>query len=235
MRTKIIILFNYLIILQSCNSEKIDLASIKLPIHKSILIKDEIDVKKHPFIYDPNLIAYEYTDSKMLTYNQNDLSNSVDFDISATYCGKNYLNLLVNEKAKKIEGYQLHTYTTEESEKLFNSLKKKLGLPNYDDNDKIDRHIVWENEDEIYVLNIGYNSIIQNKKTDEANLIVLINQLDNLIMHINSATFYEFYLKERKRQNKNLKNYSYLTFAKEENNNGNDFYLKGIKGLKINQ
>ncbi|MBE0391831.1 hypothetical protein BJQ96_01676 [Flavobacterium sp. PL0002] len=175
---KIIYILLLGILLQSCNSEKIDLALIKLPINKSILIKDEIELNKHPFIYEPNLIAYEYTDSKMLTYNHNDLSNSIDTDISATYCGKNYLNLLVNEKAKKIEGYQLHTYTTEESEKLFNSLKKKLGLPNYDDNDKIDRHIVWENEDEIYVFNIGYNSIIQNKKTDEANLIVLVNQLE---------------------------------------------------------
>jgi len=234
MRKKVYI-FYCLILLQSCNSEKIDLASIKLPINKSILIKNEIDLKKSPFIYDSNLIAYVYTDSKMLTYNNNDLSNSIRADVSATYCGKNYLNLLVNEKTKKIEGYQLHTYTKEESEKLFNSLKKKLGLPSYDDNDKIDRHIVWENEDEIYVFNIGYNSIIQNKKTDEANLIVLINQLDNLIMYLNSTTFYEFYLKERKRKKKNLKNYSYLIFAKEENKNGNEYYLKGIKGLKINQ
>ncbi|KUJ63470.1 hypothetical protein AR687_01915 [Flavobacteriaceae bacterium CRH] len=232
MKKKIIVFFNCVILLQSCNSQKNDLGTFNLPLNKSILIKNEIDLNKRPFIYDPNLIAYEFSSSKMLIYNNNDLSNSINNDVSETYCGKNYINLLVNEKVKKIEGYQLHTYTKEESQKLFNSLKKKLGLPNYDDLDKIDRHIVWENENEIYIFNIGYNSIIQNTKTDEANLAVLITQLDKLIMHLNSTTFYESYLKERKKQNKNLKNYSYFVFAQEQNNKGNNYYLKGIKGIK---
>ncbi|MDY0989541.1 hypothetical protein BSF41_27990 [Flavobacterium sp. ACN2] len=216
------------ILMQSCNSQKKDLAQIKLPTSKSTLINNEIDQKKQPFIYDPNLTAYEYKDSEMLTYDNNDLSNSIDEDVSATYSGKNYLNLLVNEKTKKIEGYQFHTYTKQESEKLFNSLNKKLGLPNYDDKDKIDRHVVWEDENEIYVFNIGYNAIIQNIKTDEVNLIVLNNQLDNLIMYINSTTYYEAYLKERKKKNLNVKNYSYSVFAKEQSNKGNKYYLKGI-------
>lgn len=232
MKIKNIVFFSWVILLQSCNSQNNDLATFKLPLNKSILIKNKINLNKHPFIYDPNLIAYEYTDSKMLIYNNHDLSNSIDENTSATYCGKNYLNLLVNEKSKKIEGYQLHTYTKEESQQLFNSLKKKLGIPNYDDLDEIDRHVVWENENEIYVFNIGYNSIIQNTKTDEGNLIVVVNKLEKLVIYLNNTTFYEPYLKERKRLNKNLKDYSYLIFAKEENTKGNNYYLKGIKGLK---
>jgi hypothetical protein len=219
-----------MVLLQSCNTQKADLSLFKFPINKNRLINNEIKFKKEQFLYDDNLIAYEYTESNMLTYANNNLSNSID-DNSATYCGKNYLQLLVDEKTKKNQGYQLHTYTKKESVNLFNSLKRTLGSPNYDDG-AIDRHIIWENENSIYILNIGFNSKIQNIETVDANLLVLNNQLEKLILYVNSTTYYESYLKERKRQKKDYKNYSYKTFAEEEKNNGTEYYSKGIKGLK---
>jgi hypothetical protein len=231
MKHKIILFLICIILLQSCNSQGIDLARLKFPIDKNTLITNKVEFKRDQCIYDPSLIGYEYTESNMLSFDYNNLSNSID-DNSATYCGKNYLKLLVDEELKKIQGYQLHTYTKDESITLFNSLKSKLGLPNYDDDNEIERHVIWENENLIYIFNISYDAKIQDIKTVDANLLVLNNQLEELILYINNATFYDDYLKERKKQNKSLKNYSYATFAKEEYSQGTNYYLKGTKGLK---
>lgn len=231
MKHKIIFFLICMVLLQGCNSQEIDLGILKFPMDKDNLINNKIEFKTDQFIYDPSLIAYEYSESNMLSYDNNILSNSVDQN-SDTYCGKNFLKLLVNEKLKKIQGYQLHTYTKDESITLFNSLKSKLGVPDYDDDDKIERHVIWENENSIYIFNIVYDAKIQGVKTVDANLFVLNNQLEELVLYINNATFYDDYIKERKKRNKSLKNYSYATFAKEEYNKGTDYYLKGTKGLK---
>lgn len=224
-----IFLLSCLLTIASCNKSK-DLSEETLPINKNYFIDNEIKYNKKTFLYDQNLVGYEYTESNMLTYSNNDLSNSID-DSSATYSGKNYLQLLIDEKNKKIQGYQIHLYTKSESLKLYNSLKKKLGHPNYDDGE-LDRHIIWEDENSIYILNIGFNSKIQNIETIETNLFVLSNRLEQLILYLSSTTYYEYYLRERKKQKKNYKTFSYKTFANEEKEHGTEYYIKGIKGLK---
>lgn len=231
MKYEKIILLIFFTLLISCNSQKIDLSELKFPISKNSIINEEIKLKKEPFIFDQNLTTYEYTESNMLSYNGTSLAGSLD-ENSTSYSGKNNLKLLVDEKKQQIQGYQLQTYTEEGSSILINSIRNKLGSPNYDDDDKVDRHIVWENKNSTYIFNISYHTKINSVKSVETVLFFINNDLEELIFHLNSISYYESYLKERKKKNKVFANYSYSTFAKEQQDNGTDYYLKGIKGLK---
>lgn len=228
---KKMIFFIYLSLLLGCNSQEFDLSKLKFPLDKNSIINDNMVFKKQSFVFDQSLIAYEFTQSDMLSFNGNNLTGSVD-ENSSTYSGQNNVKLLVNENQQIVQGYQLQTYTEKESIILSNLIKDKLGNPNYDDDDKINRHIVWEIQNATYIFNISYQSKINSVKTVETVLYVINNDLEKLVFHLNSITYYESYLKERKKQNKVFANYSYSIFAKEQQDNGTDYYLKGTKGIK---
>ncbi|TZF99624.1 hypothetical protein FW781_06760 (plasmid) [Chryseobacterium panacisoli] len=196
----------------SCSTAKEDLANTLFPLKKEKVLSG-LDYTEKKSALDENLIAYQVKDMNTFSlygqYFANEIKNN-----SATYAGKNYLELLGD--AKDINGYKIHLYTQKESEKLEKLLLGKLGKPAFDKGNETERNIIWETSGKIYILNNG-NAEIQGEKTKESDLLCLNTNFTTLIINATQATKYSEYLKFRIKNNKKVENYPYSVYNKEEN------------------
>ena len=209
---KMIILINILLLLISCNN-KVEISDIDFPVKKDILLKN-IKYRIDNSIYVAGVLTYEvnqFNDYKF--FNEN-----FDAEIepnSATYCGKNYLRFIGNQEV--INGFQIHIWTKEESEKILNTLLKNLGKPCFEKDGGFEKYFIWEKSNKIYILNQGYDVIIQDKKTIESDLLCLnANNLINVAISATSNTKYSDYLEYRLNYKRNITTYPYTEYIKEK-------------------
>ncbi|UTX50487.1 hypothetical protein [Chryseobacterium sp. MA9] len=196
----------------SCSTAKEDLSNVLFPVKKEKILNG-LDYTEKKSALDENLIAYQVKDMNTFSLYGQYFANEIKSN-SATYAGKNYLELLGN--SKDINGYKIHLYTRKESEKLEKLLLGKLGKPAFDKGNETERNIIWETSGKLYILNSG-NAEIQGEKTKESDLLCLNTNFTTLIINATQATQYSEYLKFRMKNNKKVENYPYSVYNKEEN------------------
>jgi len=196
----------------SCSNAKEDLSNVLFPVKKEKILSG-IDYTEKKSILDENLTAYQVKDMNAFIWYGQSFANEIKSN-SATYAGKNYLELLGN--SKDINGYKIHLYTQKESEKLEKLLLEKLGKPAFDKGNETERNIIWETSGKLYMLNNG-NAEIQGEKTKESDLLCLNTNFTTLIINATQTTKYSEYLKFRIKNNKKVENYPYSVYNKEEN------------------
>ena len=210
---KMIILINVLFLLTSCNNDKIEISNIDFPVKTEIFLKNvKYDEDKN--IYREGLLTYEVEQLNAYKF----FDESFDGEIipnSATYSGKNYLQFIGDKD--HISGFQLHLWTKNESEKLLKALMKNLGKTNFEDDKGFEKYFIWESSNKIYILNQGYDAIIQDKKTIESDLLCLdTNNLGDVAVSASSNTKYSNYLEYRLKIKKNIITYPYSAYLKEK-------------------
>lgn len=196
----------------SCSTAKEDLSNVLFPVKKEKILNG-LDYTEKKSALDENLIAYQVKDMNTFSLYGQYFANEIKSN-SATYAGKNYLELLGD--SKDINGYKIHLYTRKESEKLEKLLLGKLGKPAFDKENETERNIIWETSGKLYILNSG-NAEIQGEKTKESDLLCLNTNFTTLIINATQATQYSEYLKFRMKNNKKVENYPYSVYNKEEN------------------
>lgn len=196
----------------SCSTAKEDLSNVLFPVKKEKILNG-LDYTEKKSALDENLIAYQVKDMNTFSLYGQYFANEIKSN-SATYAGKNYLELLGD--SKEINGYKIHLYTRKESEKLEKLLLGKLGKPAFDKGTETERNIIWETSGKLYILNSG-NAEIQGEKTKESDLLCLNTNFTTLIINATQATQYSEYLKFRMKNNKKVENYPYSVYNKEEN------------------
>lgn len=196
----------------SCSTAKEDLSNVLFPVKKEKILNG-LDYTEKKSALDENLIAYQVKDMNTFSLYGQYFANEIKSN-SATYAGKNYLELLGD--SKDINGYKIHLYTRKESEKLEKLLLGKLGKPAFDKGNETERNIIWETSGKLYILNSG-NAEIQGEKTKESDLLCLNTNFTTLIINATQATQYSEYLKFRMKNNKKVENYPYSVYNKEEN------------------
>ncbi|WP_426479580.1 hypothetical protein ACP3T3_09175 [Chryseobacterium sp. CBSDS_008] len=195
----------------SCSTAKEDLSNVLFPVKKEKILNG-LDYTEKKSALDENLIAYQVKDMNAFSLYGQYFANEIKSN-SATYAGKNYLELLGD--AKEINGYKIHLYTQKESEKLEKLLLGKLGKPAFDKGNETERNIIWETSGKLYILNSG-NAEIQGEKTKESDLLCLNTNFTTLIINATQATKYSEYLKFRIKNNKKVENYPYSVYSKEQ-------------------
>ncbi|CAI8750875.1 hypothetical protein [Chryseobacterium sp. IT-36CA2] len=196
----------------SCSTAKEDLSNVLFPVKKEKVLNGP-DYTEKKSALDENLIAYQVKDMNTFSLYGQYFANEIKSN-SATYAGKNYLELLGD--SKDINGYKIHLYTRKESEKLEKLLLEKLGKSAFDKGNETERNIIWETSGKLYILNIG-NAEIQGEKTKESDLLCLNTNFTTLIINATQTTKYSEYLKFRIKNNKKVENYPYSLYDKEEN------------------
>lgn len=196
----------------SCSTAKEDLSNVLFPTKKEKIVSG-IDYTEKKSTLDENLTAYQLKDMNAFSLYGQYFANEIGSN-SATYAGKNYLELLGD--SKDINGYKIHLYTQKESEKLEKLLLEKLGTPAFDKGNEGERNIIWEKPGKIFILNSG-NAEIQGEKTKESDLLCLNTNFTTLIINATQATKYSEYLKFRIKNNKKVESYPYSLYNKEEN------------------
>ncbi|POR18332.1 hypothetical protein BWK58_14710 [Flavobacterium columnare] len=232
---KLINSFLGLVLLQSCTSQTTDISNLSFPIAEKEIIKDVDAFKKEQYIYALGLSKdYEnfevYKSNQKVKFSYNTLN--LDGGIENLKRYQNKIDFIRNGNDKKIYGYELVLYSNEKSLELLKLINQKIGKPNYDDAEDLNRNIIWEIDNQIYYLNINKSTIYNNKKTITSTLRVISTKLSVLSSYLTNPTYYEDYLKEREKKKNNIDKFSYKLFAQEEFKNGNIYYFKGVKGLK---
>lgn len=213
-KNKLIILLLLSVFLISCNDSTIELSTINFPVKKESLInKNKFEVKESK--YKAGLLTYEvsqFTNYKFF----DEIFDGEIVQNSATYSGENYLQFIGNQK--DINGFQIHIYTKNESQKLLKTLVQNLGKPSFEEDKGFEKYFIWENSGNIYILNQGQNAVIQNEKTIESDLLYLnINNLGDVAISATSNTKYSDYLEHRLKYKKNSVTYPYSAYLKEVN------------------
>ncbi|PTT43409.1 hypothetical protein DBR28_00630 [Chryseobacterium sp. HMWF028] len=198
--------------ISSCSTAKEDLSNVLFPVKKEKIVS-VADYTEKKSILDEKLTAYQIKDMNTFSLYGQTFANEIGSS-SATYAGKNYLELLGD--SKEINGYKIHLYTQKESEKLEKLLIDKLGKPAFDKGNETERNIIWETSGKLYILNSG-NAEIQGEKTKESDLLCLNTNVTTLIINATQATKYSEYLKFRIKNNKKVENYPYSVYSKEQN------------------
>lgn len=222
-------------LLQSCNSQNIDLAKMNFPKSKNEIIGGHIDFKKDQYINAlglgekyKNFVVYKFSGQPFLNYNE----KKIDGKLIESKRYHNKVQFIADEEKSIIYGYELSVYTEKESLSLIEGVNSYLGKPNYDDGDSSNRNIIWEDKNYVYYLKINRDVVYNGVKTVETSLTVITVDLNDLAAYLTNPTYYEVYLKERSKKGRKIENYSYSLFVKDELKLGFDYYKKGIKGLK---
>lgn len=211
---KMILILNFLFCFISCNNNKIEIANINFPVKKDVLFENsKYEIKQN--IYGAGILDYEVIQFENYSFYGEILEGKTSLN-STSYSGKNYLKFIGGDK--NINGFQIHIYTKNKSENLLKILLKNLGKPILEEDKGFEKNFIWENSTRFYILNQGYDAVIDNQKTIESDLIsVSTDNLINLAINASSNTKYSSYLEARVKKNKNLKGYSYLQYSKENN------------------
>ena len=143
--------------------------------------------------------------------------------------GRNSVDFNYKKEDGTIESFELHTYTLKTTKELLKTLHENLGKENYlgfedkEAKDKNDFDLkIWETNKVTYFLNYS-KQIIHGEKTIEGWLIVVDNTKDFLLdYYATSFGYWGDYLVTRKE--KNVENYTYQQFLKDEAEEGNDLY-----------
>lgn len=166
-RAKMAILFLLIVFLIFCDDDKIELSNINFPKKIESLLK-KTSYKVNNSIYEAGLLAYEVKQFDDYKFFDEDFDGEI-VPNSATYSGKNYLQFVGNQE--DINGFQIHIWTKNESEKLLKTLLKNLGEPSFENDNDFERYFIWEIPGKIFILRQGYDALIQNKKTIESDLL----------------------------------------------------------------
>lgn len=225
---KKVLIFSALVLMttQYCHSQNIDLATLKFPLAKSA-------VEKYHLVDQEVNAAGKYqrlstTDAGVLNYDKQKLAgkNAASNNFEST----NSVTFFNDESTKKIDGYQLKTFTAPESKKLLTSLNTKLGKPGYDYGTDI-RTRIWESADKKVLYLFEYRSGSAAKSSELAELKVLNVSATLLVNYFLGAGFsrYKDYLLTKARK---TPAYTYTDFLKEMKARGSMTYLQGSNTVK---
>lgn len=213
-KSKLITLFLLIVFLTSCTETKIELASINYPV-KNILLLEDNDFEVDKSRYNAGIVTYKIKDINPYQFFGEDFDGEITSN-SAEYSGKNFLQFMGDKQ--DISGFQIHIYTQNESQKLLKTLLKNLGKPSFEDDKGFEKYLIWENSDKIYILNQGFEAVIQNKKTIESDLLCLkTSNLSDVAIGATSNTKYSDYLEYRLMNKKNVKIYPFTKYIEEVN------------------
>ncbi|WP_312079344.1 hypothetical protein [Chryseobacterium sp.] len=213
-KSKLITIILLIVFLTSCTETKIELASINYPI-KNILLLEDNDFEVDNSRYDTEIVTYKIKDMNSYQFFGENFDGEITSN-SAEYSGKNFLQFMGDKE--EINGFQIHVYTQSESQKLLKTLLKNLGKPSFEDDKGFEKYLVWENSDKIYILNQGFEAVIQNKKTIESDLLCLkTSKLIDVAIGATSNTKYADYLEYRLKNKKNVKIYPFTKYIEEVN------------------
>ena len=203
------IFINLLLLLISCSNNKVEISDIHFPVKKNVFLKD-IKCRVSNSIYVADMLTYEVPQFEDFDFFNENFDGEIEPN-SATYCGKNYLKFIGNRE--DINGFQIHIWTKNESEKLLATLLNHLGKPNFEDDGGFEKYFIWEESDKIFILRQGYDAIIQDVKTTESDLLCLdTSNLINVAISASSNTKYSDYLEYILKNKKSISIYPYSVY-----------------------
>ncbi|MFC4479475.1 hypothetical protein [Flavobacterium chungangensis] len=214
------------ILMQSCNSQKKDLAQITFT-EKLDTFFGEIPNKldKDYSIVDPQLYnSYKSESEKILYFNGVDLSGYLD---KKGEYGTNNIRFEFSKQDNLLNFYHVQLYTNDKISLLIEALNGKLGKPNYinvlESNKKSPDALLWEDKTSFY--------LITGATQNQSDFIVFNKNNTAIRKQWISASFmyYGDYLDYLEKKGFKKESYSYKNFADDKNKDGYDRYLKNYK------
>ena len=208
-------------LLQGCNGQKRDLATLTFTEKESIFFGD--------IPHKPNLSLgaktyggfYETESEELLNFNGVDLS---DYKTEKGEFGTNYIQFAFTKKDSILCYYFINLFTKSSVEKTLNALKTKFGLPKYvnDINEKGEKPdaYLWRDKNITYLL-IGATQ-------NSGDLCVFRMDIKELFDNQFSGAFqyYGDYLEYLKENNKTENEVSYYQFAKIKEAEDDMYYIE---------
>nr|WP_294931385.1 hypothetical protein [uncultured Flavobacterium sp.] len=220
---KTILFAVFCIVIQSCNSQKKDLAKITFTEKHDTFFGDiPNEYRESSSLIDYNLYDVYHTESEiLLNFNGVDLSGYRD---KKGEFGTNYVSFEFSKKDKILNFYSITLFYNKNVKELISNLNSSRGKPVYvsmlDMSDDAPDALLWEDKINYYML-IGAT---QNMPTFE----VFKKQNLTICKRMFSAGSFQYYgdyleyLEEKKKTNKQI---SYYQYAKLMESEGSDFNI----------
>ncbi|WP_298503530.1 hypothetical protein [uncultured Maribacter sp.] len=215
------------ILITSCNSQnKMDLSDIKLPAENNVFINKKYKLTESEYIAETGYTIYRSFDHDLLVFNGENISSNFEGDPDHN---TNYGFFYMNNENKLFSLIKMTSFETDKTKLLHDALLEKFGTPNYYKSISFASYSVWENKKtkNIYFYEHNYGGKSNNIPFEEG-ILYIIDMNDETLINKYSIGGYTYYIKYLKQRNKDGKEYTYEEFAKKENEDGTDRYLKAI-------
>jgi hypothetical protein len=211
------------ILIQSCNSQKKDLAEITFTEKYDTFFGDiPNEYSENSSMIDYNLYDVYNTESEaLLNFNGVDLSGYRD---KKGEFGTNYVSFEFSKKDKILNFYYVTLFYNKNVKELISNLNSSKGKPIYvsmlDMSDDVPDALLWEDKINYYMITGATQNMPTFEVFKKQNLTIR-----KQMFSAGSFQYYGDYLEYLEEKNKTNKQISYYQYAKLMESEGSDFYI----------